>query len=43
VEEARERGVLLNCAHENVVRLLPPLVAGKEQLDRVIKVLDEVL
>jgi acetylornithine/N-succinyldiaminopimelate aminotransferase len=43
VEGARKRGVLLNCAHETVVRLLPPLVVGKEQLDRVIKVLDEVL
>jgi acetylornithine/N-succinyldiaminopimelate aminotransferase len=43
VEAARKRGVLLNCTHENVVRLLPPLVVKKEQLDRVIKVLDEVL
>ncbi|MDP6613232.1 MAG: acetylornithine/succinylornithine family transaminase, partial [Candidatus Hydrothermarchaeota archaeon] len=43
VEAARERGVLLNCTHENVVRLLPPLVVKKEQLDRVVKVLDEVL
>lgn len=43
VEKARDKGVLLNCTHEKVVRLLPPLVVKKEQLDKVVEVLDEVL
>jgi acetylornithine/N-succinyldiaminopimelate aminotransferase len=43
VERAREKGVLVNCTADRVLRLLPPLVIEKEQLDRVIEVLDEVL
>jgi acetylornithine/N-succinyldiaminopimelate aminotransferase len=43
VDEARERGVLLNCTHDNVVRFLPPLTIEKEQLDRAVDVLDEVM
>jgi len=38
-----ERGVLVLDAGRNVVRFLPPLVIEKEQIDRVIEVLDEVL
>jgi len=43
VERALERGVLVNCTAERVVRLVPPLVVSKEQLDRVISVLCEIL
>lgn len=43
VDRAREKGVLINCTQERVLRLLPPLVIEKEQLDRVVRVLDEVL
>jgi acetylornithine/LysW-gamma-L-lysine aminotransferase len=38
-----ERGVLVLDAGRNVVRFLPPLVIEKEQIDRVVEVLDEVL
>ncbi len=38
-----ERGVLVLDAGRNVVRLLPPLVIKKGQIDRVVSVLDEVL
>jgi acetylornithine/LysW-gamma-L-lysine aminotransferase len=38
-----ERGVLLLDAGRNVVRFLPPLVIEKQQIDRVVEVLDEVL
>jgi acetylornithine/LysW-gamma-L-lysine aminotransferase len=38
-----ERGVLVLDAGRNVVRFLPPLVIEKQQIDRVIEVLDEVL
>jgi acetylornithine/LysW-gamma-L-lysine aminotransferase len=40
---AMERGVLVLDAGRNVVRLLPPLVIEKGQIDRVVSVLDEVL
>jgi len=41
--KAAQRGVLVLDAGRTVVRLLPPLVINKKQIDRVINVLDEVL
>jgi acetylornithine/LysW-gamma-L-lysine aminotransferase len=38
-----ERGVLALAAGMTVIRLLPPLVITREQLDRVILALNEVL
>lgn len=38
-----ERGVLVLDAGRNVVRFLPPLVIEKEQIDKVVEVLDAVL
>jgi LysW-gamma-L-lysine/LysW-L-ornithine aminotransferase len=38
-----ERGVLVLDAGRNVVRFLPPLVIEKEQIDKVVKVLDSVM
>ena len=43
VDGARERGVLLNCTHETVLRFLPPLVIERAELDQVLRVLDELL
>ena len=43
VNRARERGVLLNATSEHVLRLVPPLVVGREEIDRVVKVLGEIL
>jgi len=42
VDKARDRGVLLNCTSESVLRFVPPLTITKEQLDTVVKVLDEI-
>jgi LysW-gamma-L-lysine/LysW-L-ornithine aminotransferase len=41
--KAAEKGVLILDAGRTVVRLLPPLVIEKEQIDKAITVLDEVL
>jgi acetylornithine/succinyldiaminopimelate/putrescine aminotransferase len=41
--KALDRGVLILDAGRNVLRFLPPLVIEKEQIDRVISVLNEVL
>jgi acetylornithine/LysW-gamma-L-lysine aminotransferase len=38
-----EKGVLVLDAGRNVIRLLPPLVIEKQQIDKVVDVLDEVL
>jgi N-acetyl-ornithine/N-acetyl-lysine deacetylase len=43
LEALSERGVLALQAGSNVIRLLPPLVITKEQLDRVLDVVEEVL
>jgi len=41
--ECMERGVLVLDAGRNVVRFLPPLVIEKEQIDKVVEVLDVVM
>ena len=33
VEEIRNRNVLINCTSGNVLRILPPLIAGKNEID----------
>ena len=38
-----EKGVLILDAGRNVVRFLPPLVIEKEQIDKAVAVLDEVI
>lgn len=43
VEKAIERNILINCTSESVIRLVPPLVISKEEIDRVISVLCELL
>ena len=41
--ECMEKGVLVLDAGRNVIRLLPPLVIEKQQIDKVVDVLDAVL
>ncbi len=38
-----EKGFLINCAQERVLRFLPPLIVGKEEIDLLIGTLDEIL
>lgn len=40
VDFAREYGVLVNCTSDSVLRLVPPLVITKEQIDTVVDVLE---
>ncbi|WP_135604242.1 acetylornithine transaminase [Methanococcoides sp. NM1] len=42
VDLARENGVLLNCTSEKVIRIAPPLVITKEQIDMVVDVLAQI-
>jgi acetylornithine/N-succinyldiaminopimelate aminotransferase len=41
VEEMMDRGVLSNCASNTVMRIVPPLIITKKELDRVFDVLVE--
>ena len=43
VEACMKEGLLINCAHENVLRFLPPLIVGKEEIDSALEILDRVL
>ena len=42
VDQARQRGLLVNKTDEKVVRLLPPLTIEAADIDRAVDVLDEV-
>ena len=37
------RGIIANVAHETVLRLLPPFVITRQDIDEFLRVLDEVL
>jgi acetylornithine/N-succinyldiaminopimelate aminotransferase len=43
VEKFMENDVLVNCTNGNVIRLLPPLIMGKEEADKFIEVFEKVL
>ncbi len=41
--ELREKGVLVNCTAETVLRFLPPLIVSEKEIDTTIEALDGVL
>jgi len=43
VLDALEEGLLINCTHETVLRMLPPYILTEQDVDRAIRVLDKVL
>jgi acetylornithine aminotransferase len=43
VEACMQRGFLINCAQEKVLRFLPPLIVEEHQIDLLIETLDEVI
>jgi len=43
VNKCLQKGVLINCVQDNVIRFLPPLIVTKEEVDHVVALLDEVL
>ncbi len=38
-----DRGLLINCTHETVLRLMPPLTVSREEIDEGVGILAEVL
>jgi acetylornithine aminotransferase len=42
VQACMEKGFLINCAQDNVLRFLPPLIVGKEEIDHLSETLEEI-
>ena len=42
VEKALDRGLLINCIHETVLRLLPPYILPREEAQNILRILDQV-
>ena len=43
VKECMQRGFLINCIQDNILRFVPPLIITQEEIDRLLQCLDEVL
>ena len=43
VTRCMQRGFLINCIQENILRFIPPLVIKKEEIDALVDCLDELL
>jgi acetylornithine/N-succinyldiaminopimelate aminotransferase len=43
VDECLEKGLRINCTQGTVLRLMPPMIATKGQIDKAIEILDTVL
>lgn len=43
VSACMEKGFLVNCIQENVLRLAPPLVISREEVDGLVQCLDDIL
>jgi acetylornithine/N-succinyldiaminopimelate aminotransferase len=43
VTKCLERGLLINCTNDNILRFVPPLVIALDDVDKAIKMLDGVL
>jgi predicted acetylornithine/succinylornithine family transaminase len=43
VDKLREKGILVNCTSVNVLRILPPLIATKENIDHFINIFNDIL
>lgn len=42
-EQCLKRGLLINCTQGNVLRVMPPIIVNKAQIDHAIAILDNVL
>lgn len=43
VDRCREKGLLINCVGENILRFIPPLVVSRAEIDQAVEILDKVL
>ncbi|MFH1656085.1 MAG: aspartate aminotransferase family protein [Candidatus Omnitrophota bacterium] len=43
VEKALEKGLLINCTHDKILRLMPALNVNKKQINKALAILDGIL
>jgi acetylornithine aminotransferase len=43
VTQCMENGFLINCIQENILRFIPPLIISTEEIDQLVKCLDQIL
>jgi predicted acetylornithine/succinylornithine family transaminase len=43
VDKCLEKGLRINCAHESVLRFMPPMIVTKKEIDQAVDILDGVL
>ncbi|OGW86943.1 MAG: acetylornithine aminotransferase [Omnitrophica bacterium RIFCSPHIGHO2_02_FULL_46_11] len=42
VKQAREKGLLINCTQERVLRIMPAMIVTKRLIDKAVQILDQV-
>lgn len=42
-DQCREKGLLINCTQDKVLRIMPSLTVSKKEMDKALAILDEVL
>lgn len=43
VNRCLKRGLLINCTNGNILRFLPPLITGREDIDQAVEIFDEAM
>ena len=43
VEDCLNKGLLINCTQDNVLRLMPPFIVGKKDINEAVGILDGAL
>ena len=42
VSRCMEKGAIINCTHDTVLRFVPPLIAGRSEVDKMVGILGGV-
>ena len=42
VSRCLEKGAIINCTHDTVLRFVPPLIAGRAEVNRMAGILEDV-
>jgi acetylornithine aminotransferase len=42
VSQCMEKGILINCIQDNILRFIPPLIISKEEIDVLVECLDTI-
>ncbi len=42
VSRCMEKGAIINCTHDTVLRFVPPLIAGRSEVDRMVTILEGI-